>query len=64
MADYVITLNENEVNLVVGALGEMPARASMGLILKIQDQVQMQVKSRQQITKVNEPLPEYLPEVE
>ncbi len=38
MNEYAFTLTEQEANLVLQALGELPARVSMNLIGKIQTQ--------------------------
>lgn len=35
---FTLQLNADEVNGVLGALGELPAKASMGLIMNIQRQ--------------------------
>ena len=45
MSDQQITLNLtlNEVNAVLSGLGELPAKASMGVIQKIQQQAGPQV---------------------
>lgn len=36
--NYVLRLDENKVNLILAALGEMPAKHSMFLIAEIQQQ--------------------------
>lgn len=38
-----LDLSLEEINLVLGGLGELPAKASMGVIQKIQQQAQPQV---------------------
>ena len=38
-----IDLSLDEINMVLGGLGELPAKASMGVIQKIQQQAQPQV---------------------
>jgi len=47
MADkpFNITLTIDDLNLVLGALGELPAKASMSLIIKIREQAQQQSQS-------------------
>lgn len=39
---FEINFNVDELNMVLGALGELPAKASMGLIMRIQQQAQQQ----------------------
>lgn len=39
---FEINFNVDELNMVLGALGELPAKASMGLIMNIQQQAQQQ----------------------
>jgi hypothetical protein len=39
---YELNLNIDEVNTVLGGLGELPARVSMGLIQNIQSQCMRQ----------------------
>jgi hypothetical protein len=39
---FEINLNVEELNTVLGALGELPAKASMGVIMNIQQQAQQQ----------------------
>jgi hypothetical protein len=51
-----LDLTLNEVNVVLNALGELPAKTSMGLIQKIQEQATPQV--------VPEPVPEEIKENE
>ena len=38
-----LDLSLEEINLILGGLGELPAKASMGVIQKIQQQAQPQV---------------------
>ena len=38
-----LDLSLEEINMVLGGLGELPAKASMGVIQKIQQQAQPQV---------------------
>ena len=42
-----LVLTEEEVNGCLLALGELPAKHSIGLILKIQEQAKPQLKSRE-----------------
>ena len=46
MSDQEITLNLtiNEVNAILSGLGELPAKASMGVIQKIQQQAGPQIQ--------------------
>ena len=36
--NYTLTFTTDELNLILGALGELPAKASMSLIMNIQKQ--------------------------
>lgn len=40
--EYNLKVNQQEANLILQALGEMPARMSMSLIVKLQAQAQSQ----------------------
>lgn len=40
-------LTEQEVNTILQALGEQPAKLTIGVILKIQQQAQMQIQAAQ-----------------
>lgn len=40
--NYNLTLTLDQLNMVLGALGELPAKASMNLIMDIQQQAQQQ----------------------
>ncbi len=44
MKEFKLNLVEQEVNLVLQALADMPAKLSMSLILKLQVQIQAQLK--------------------
>ncbi len=46
MNEYKLTLTEQDANLVLQALGELPARVSMQLISKIQTQAQAQAQAQ------------------
>ena len=52
MNNFKLDLNEQEVNLVLQALGEMPAKLSMTLIMKLQQQAQAQVQVQKPEMKV------------
>ena len=39
---FEINFNADELNMVLGALGELPAKASMALIINIQQQARHQ----------------------
>lgn len=41
---FKFELDQNEANLVIGALGKLPAETSMGLILKLQQQAAPQIQ--------------------
>ena len=38
MNEFTFTVTEQEANIILQALGELPARVSMGLIAKLQAQ--------------------------
>jgi hypothetical protein len=40
--NHTLTFTTDELNLILGALGELPAKASMSLIMNIQQQAQQQ----------------------
>ena len=40
--NHKLTFTTDELNLILGALGELPAKASMSLIMNIQQQAQQQ----------------------
>lgn len=40
--NHTLTFTTDELNLILGALGELPAKASMNLIMNIQQQAQAQ----------------------
>ena len=46
---FNLNLTINELNLLLGALGELPAKASMGLIMNIQKQAQQQGQQPQPV---------------
>jgi len=46
---FEINFNIDELNMVLGALGELPAKASMGLIMNIQQQAQQQGQQPQPV---------------
>ena len=45
--NHTLTFTTDELNLILGALGELPAKASMSLIMNIQQQAQQQGKQPQ-----------------
>ena len=46
---FNLKLTIDELNLILGALGELPAKASMGLIMNIQKQAQQQGQQPQPV---------------
>ena len=44
---YSFEFTEQEANLILTALGELPAKASIGLITKLQVEAQKQPQSKQ-----------------
>jgi hypothetical protein len=38
--NHTLTLTTDQLNFILGALGELPAKSSMGLIMEIQKQAQ------------------------
>ena len=55
MSDQEITLNLtiNEVNAILSGLGELPAKASMGVIQKIQQQAGPQIQPAPVVEEVD-----------
>jgi len=49
-----LDLSLEEVNMVLGGLGELPAKASMGVIQKIQQQAGPQVKPEAEAEEAEE----------
>jgi hypothetical protein len=47
--NYNLTLTLDQLNMVLGALGELPAKASMNLIMDIQQQAQQQGQQTQPV---------------
>ena len=45
---FELNLTLEDLNMVLGALGELPAKASMSLIMNIQQQAQQQGQQPQQ----------------
>jgi hypothetical protein len=45
--ELTIKLNENEAQLILAGLGELPAKHSIDLILKFKQQCEEQIKSTQ-----------------
>lgn len=46
--NHTLTFTTDELNFILGALGELPAKASMSLIMNIQQQAQQQGQQPQQ----------------
>ena len=46
MQSYNLVLSENELQVVLNALGELPAKASLGVILSIQGQLQEKAQKK------------------
>lgn len=40
--NYTLTFTTDELNIILGALGDLPAKASMNVIMSIQKQAQQQ----------------------
>ena len=53
--NHTLTLSTEQLNFILGALGELPAKSSMGLIMEIQKQAQ---------ATAQEPEPENTPDQE
>lgn len=51
---YELNLNIEEVNTLLGALGEIPAKVSMGLIQNIQTQCMRQDQQKQAVEHSHE----------
>jgi len=49
-----LDLSLEEINMVLGGLGELPAKASMGVIQKIQQQAGPQVKPEAEAEEAEE----------
>ena len=49
-----LDLSLEEINMVLGGLGELPAKASMGVIQKIQQQAGPQVKPEAEVEEAEE----------
>ena len=47
--EYTFTVTENEANIIMAALGELPAKTTIDTILKIKEQVvpQMQANTKE-----------------
>lgn len=46
--EYTIKLTENEANIILAALGELPAKTTLDLILKIKEQFVQQIHENQE----------------
>lgn len=49
------SFTEQEVNTILQALGEQPAKLTIGVILKIQQQAQMQMQAAQAPVEAGKP---------
>ena len=47
--NVTVTLSVDELNIVLGALGEVPAKLSMNVIGKITSQAQQQLQAQQTV---------------
>jgi len=47
--DFMFKVTGEETNLILQSLGEMPAKMSMGLIGKLQEQANSQIQASQQV---------------
>ena len=52
--EYIIKVTENEANLILAALGELPAKTSIDLIIKIKEEVVQQITDKQEETIADE----------
>jgi hypothetical protein len=48
MNEFTITFTEEELNLILASLGELPAKTSMGLIARIHQQANAGVAANQE----------------
>lgn len=46
--EYTIKVTENEANIILAALGELPAKTSIDLILKIKEEFVQQIQDKQE----------------
>lgn len=51
MDKFTFTLSVDEVNIVLAALGELPAKTSLGVIRSLQDQAALQTKKSEQVAE-------------
>lgn len=49
--DYTFKLTENEANIVINALAELPAKTSMALIINLQQQANTQMNAAEKATE-------------
>ena len=54
MQKLTLTLSPEEVNLLLAALGELPAKVSMALLLKVKEQCDPQMPPAQQVLDKDE----------
>lgn len=50
---YKFEFTEEEANTILGALGELPAKNSMGLIVNIQKQYKEQTEKKEEVENVS-----------
>ena len=43
---YNFTVNEQEANIIIQALAELPAKISMNVIAKLQEQYKIQIEAK------------------
>ena len=46
--EYKFTVTENEANIILAALGELPAKNTIDLILKIKEEFVQQIQTNQE----------------
>lgn len=56
--NFTITLNIDELNLVLGALGELPAKNTINTILNIRKQADSQTEQLQKFNEQGDLVPE------
>jgi len=46
--EYTLNVTENEANIILAALGELPAKSSIDLILKLKEEFVKQIQENQE----------------
>ncbi len=46
--EYTFNVTENEANIILAALGELPAKSSIDLILKLKEEFVKQIQENQE----------------